>query len=113
MEAPMNKMAIVAAFVSLLALGWPPSDSRASDDKLNDATREVESGAKTVGSGIKETAKGVGTTVVEGAKTAGEKLKEAGKAAQPEARTAWDHARDGAVSFGRSVKTFFTSLVGK
>ncbi len=51
--------------------------------------------------------------MVEGAKTAGDKLKEAGKAAEPEAKSAWSQVRDGAVSFGRSVKSFFTTLVGK
>ncbi len=109
----MNKIAIVAAFASALALAGVPANSGAADEKLNEATREVESGAKTVGSGIKETAKGVGNTVVEGAKTAGGKLKVAGKAAEREAKNAWEHVRDGAVSFGKSVKTFFTSLVGK
>ena len=51
--------------------------------------------------------------MVEGAKTAGEKLKEAGKAAEPQAKTAWEQVRDGAVSFGHGVKNFFTRLAGK
>jgi NAD(P)H dehydrogenase (quinone) len=40
-------------------------------------------------------------------------VRDAGKAAEPQAKSAWDHVRDGAVSFGHSVKTFFTTLAGK
>ena len=46
----------------------------------------------------------------EGAKYSGDKLKEAGQAAEPPAKSAWGHARDGAASVGRSVKSFFTNL---
>jgi hypothetical protein len=101
--------------VALLALvlGWSPVASRADDTKLDQATRQVESGAKAIGSGIEDTAKGVGKTVAEGAKTAGEKIKEAGHAAEPQAKSAWAHVRDGAVSFGQSVKSFFSKLIGQ
>ena len=57
-----------------------------------------------------DTVKGVAKTVVGGAEVAGEKIKEAGEAAKPAAKSAWDNVRDGAVSFGHSVKTFFTRL---
>jgi hypothetical protein len=109
----MRILGAIAAVCLSLVLSWAPSVSRAEDSKLKDATRQVEGGAKTVGSGIEETAKGAGKTVEEGAKTAGEKLKEAGKAAEPQAKTAWEQVRAGAVSFGQGVKSFFTTLVGK
>ncbi len=84
----------------------------ADDSKLNEATRQVESGARTAGEGIAETAKGVGQTVVEGAKVAGDRMKEAGKAAEPEAKSAWEQIKGGATAFGQSVKTFFARLAG-
>lgn len=37
----------------------------------------------------------------------------AGKAAEPPAKTAWGNARDGAVGFGHTVKSFFTNLFSK
>ncbi len=109
----MNGVAIVAMLTVSLVV-WSTLPAPAADDgKLKDATRQVESGAKAAGQGIADTAKGVGNTVVEGAKVAGERVKEAGKAAEPQARTAWDQVKDGASSFGQSVKSFFTRLVGK
>lgn len=104
-------MALVVGF-----LAWSATPALAADDsKVNAATRQVETGAKKigqgqVGAGVEETAKGIGNTVVEGAKFTGEKLKESGKAAEPEAKNAWSNVRDGAVSFGHSVKNFFTRL---
>jgi hypothetical protein len=59
---------------------------------------------------VEETAKGIGNTVSEGAKYSGEKLKEAGKAAEPPAKSAWGHTRDGAVAFGHSFSAFFSNL---
>jgi len=87
----------------------------ADDTKVKDATRSVDSGAKKIGDGkigegVEETAKGVGKTVVEGAKFTGEKFKESGKAAAPEAKSAWGNVKDGATSFGHSVKSFFGRL---
>ena len=85
--------------------------ARAADDsKVKEGSKQVESGAKQVGEGVVDTAKGVGKTVVGGAEVAGDKIKEAGEAAKPAAKSAWDSVRDGAVSFGHSVKTFFTRL---
>lgn len=102
--------------------------SGADDSKVKAATKEVESGAKKIGAGkigqgVEEAAKGVGKTVVEGAKFTGatikeggekasEKAKEATKAAEPKAKNAWAQVRDGAVSFGQSVKSFFRHLFG-
>ena len=87
----------------------------ADDTKVNAATSQVESGAKKIGQGkigegIGETAKGIGNTVVEGAKFTGEKFRESGQAAEPQAKSAWTNARDGAVAFGHSVRNFFQRL---
>ena len=111
----MKQFGLVIVFVlplSLLASGFALA---ADDSKVKAATEQVERGAKKipdgkVGEGVEETAKGIGNTVSEGAKFSGEKLKDAGKAAEPPAKTAWGNARDGAVSFGHSVKGFFASL---
>ncbi|HET9488345.1 MAG TPA: hypothetical protein VFR64_01130 [Methylomirabilota bacterium] len=107
------------AFVSALALAmtiaWALPGWAADDRKVKAATGQVESGARKIGKGkigegVEETAKGIGNTVVEGAKYSGEKLKEAGKAAEPKAKTTWQHVKDGASSFGQSVKNFFSNL---
>ena len=99
-------------------LAWSPFMVMAADDtKVNAATRQVETGAKKIGQGkigegVQETAKGIGNTVVEGAKFTGEKFRESGQAAEPQAKSAAESLRDGAVSFGHSVKTFFVRLFG-
>jgi len=87
----------------------------ADDSKVRSATNQVDTGAKKIGAGqvgegVEQTAKGIGKTVEEGAKYTGEKFKEAGKAAEPEAKSTGRNIRDGAVSFGHSVKNFFTRL---
>src|SRR5262245_43234279 len=104
----------VAVILGILAGSALPA-AAADETKVNEATRQVETGAKKIGAGkvgegVEETAKGVGNTVVEGAKYTGEKFRESGKAAEPEAKSAWANARDGAVAFGHSVKNFFTRL---
>ena len=110
----MKPMATLAALsLTLGLLGAAPvcsaDDATATDEsKAKQGARQVESGAKQVGEGVADTAKGIGKTVAGGAQTAGDKIKEAGEAAKPEAKSAWGHVRDGAVSFGHSVKTFFT-----
>jgi hypothetical protein len=111
------KILAVALGTALLTAAALPA-SAADDSKVKAATRQVETGAKKigdgqVGQGVEDTAKGIGHTVAEGAKYTGEKLKESGKSAEPEARSAWQNVRDGAVSFGSSVKTFFSSLFSK
>jgi hypothetical protein len=109
----MTTSAIV--LVVVLAAGWGAVARAADDSKVKAATRQVEQGAKKVGDGkvvqgVEETAKGIGKTLVEGGKFAGEKLEESGKAAEPQARNAWQSAREGAAAFGQSVKAFFTRL---
>lgn len=114
----MKRIGLVTVFVLPLALLGSGIALAADDARVKAATEQVERGAKKIpdgkiGEGVGETAKGIGNTVTEGAKYSGEKLKEAGKAAEPPARTAWGDARDGAVSFGHSVKGFFTNLFSK
>jgi hypothetical protein len=53
----------------------------ADKTKVDQATKQVEQGAKQighgyVGPGVKQTAKGIGNTMVEGAKFSGENIKE-------------------------------------
>jgi hypothetical protein len=106
----MKTLTMVGALLLILGpLG--SSGARAADDsKMNQGAQQVESGGKQIGHGVVDTAKGVGKTVVGGAEVAGDKIKDAGEAAKPKATNAWDSVRDGTVSFGRSVKTFFTTL---
>ena len=106
----MQQRAFVLAVALLISPALAGSALAADDSKVKSATQDVESGAKKLGQGVEDTAKGVGKTVEEGAKYTGEKIKESGKAAEPQAKTAWEHTRDGAVAFGRSVKNFFTGL---
>lgn len=106
----MKALACLCALLMTLGLlGAGPARS-ADDSKVKEGTRQVESGAKQVGEGVVDTAKGIGKTVVGGAEVAGEKIREAGEAAKPTARNAWEGVRDGAISFGQSVKNFFTQL---
>ncbi len=107
---------VLAAVLGLAAVTAPAL--AADDSRVKDATRQVEGGAKEigkgdVGEGVSETAKGVGETVAEGAKYTGDKLKEAGRAAEPEARSAWNYTRNGAIAFGRSVRDFLASLFSR
>ena len=104
-------MGLIVGIVACFALPAFAAD----DTKVNAATGQVESGAKKIGQGkigegVEETAKGIGNTVVEGAKFTGEKLRESGQAAEPQAKSAWDNTRDGAIAFGHSVRNFFQRL---
>ena len=101
----------LTGFVAVLALLLIAAPAFAADDtKAKEGAAQVQSGAKQIGQGVQDTAKGIGKTVVGGAETAGEKIKEAGRAAEPEAKSAWTRTKEGAVSFGHSVKNFFTNL---
>jgi hypothetical protein len=109
----MKPLVILTAGVVLTACSVPAW--AADNSKVKEGTRQVESGAKKIGAGqigegVKETAEGIGSTVSEGAKYTGEKIKEGGKAAEPKAKSAWTSMRDGAVSFGQSVRDFFSSM---
>src|SRR5262245_60529407 len=107
-------MRTLAILITTLVIAASAMPARAADDsKVKAATREVETGAKKIGdgkigAGVDETARGVGKTVAAGAKYTGERFKEGGKAAEPQAKSAWAHLRDGAVDFGHSVRSFFT-----
>jgi len=112
----MRILLICTMVLTMIVLSGGPA-AAADDAKVKAAMGHVETGTKKIGDGkigegVKETAKGVGTTVVEGAKFSGQKIQEAGKAAEPQAKGAGEHVRDGAVSFGQSVKAFFTRLFG-
>ena len=112
MRFPTMMIAPAALAAVLFAVSPVPA---ADDSKVKGATQQVETGAKKigdgeVGKGVEQTAKGVGKTVEEGAKYTGEKFKEAGKAAEPPARSSWQNVKDGASSFGHSVKSFFGTL---
>lgn len=110
----MVKASLVLATLTVASLG--PSPLMAADSRdVDAATRQVERGANQIGQGqvlegAEETAKGIGNTVVEGAKYTGQKFGEAGQAAAPAAKTAWERTKEGAVSFGHSVRSFFSSL---
>ena len=101
----------IAALLGLAPLPAPAAD-RAPVDA---AAQQVQRGTNQIGQGkviegAGEAAKGIGNTVVEGAKYTGQRLEEAGKAAGPEAKTAWERTKEGAVAFGSSVREFFGSL---
>ena len=106
----MKTMATATIMLLMLGLLGAAPISAADDSKVKEGTQQVESGGKQIGHGVADTAKGVGKAVVGGAEVAGDKIKEAGDAAKPEAKNAWDNVRDGSVSFGHSVNTFFTRL---
>ena len=101
----LANLGVVLLTLGLFAAGpaWAVDDSN-----VKQGAKQVESGAKQVGEGVVDTAKGIGKTVVGGAELGGEKIKEAAEAAKPKAKSAWGSVREGAVSFGQSVKTFFT-----
>jgi hypothetical protein len=108
---------IIALSMALLviAAAGPGPGWAADRTKVDAATKQVERGAEKIGAGkigegVEETAKGIGDTVVEGSKFAGERIKESGEAAEPAARDAWTNLKEGATSFGQSVKNFFSSL---
>ena len=107
----MKTLTIVGAVLLVLGPLGPGTARAADDSKMNQGAKQVESGGKQIGHGVEDTAKGVGKTVTGGAEVAGEKIKDAGEAAKPKATNAWESVRDGTVSLGRSVKTFFTTLV--
>ena len=114
----MKRLGVLSLSVLALSLMASGSAPAADDSKVKAATNQVESGAKKIpdgqiGDGVTETAKGIGNTVSEGAKYSGEKVKDAAQAASPPAKSAWGHARDGAVGVGHTVQRFFTSLFAK
>jgi hypothetical protein len=95
----------LVALLSILLVNVP---AFAADE--SNGVQQIEGGARQIGGGVEEAAKGIGTTVVHGAKTAGERLTTAENAAEPQAKRAWSQATNAAVSFGHSVRNFFTTL---
>jgi hypothetical protein len=80
----MRALWVAPAFLAVAVLGCgaaSAADKTADKTKVDQATKQVEQGAKqmgdgSVGPGVKQTAKGIGNTVVEGAKYSGENIKE-------------------------------------
>jgi hypothetical protein len=71
---------ITVVCLAIVGMAWGVAGA-ADKSKVDQATNQVERGAKqigqgSVGSGVKETAKGIGNTVVEGAKFSGQTIKE-------------------------------------
>jgi hypothetical protein len=111
-----RSLIVTVTFSALVGFGHGPVQA-ADSAHVDAATQQVERGAQQIGQGqvlvgAGELAKGVGKTVWEGAKFTGQKLAEAGRAAGPDAQTAWDRSKEGAVAFGSSVRDFFVDLFG-
>jgi hypothetical protein len=95
--------------VLLLLLATAPAFA-ADESKTREGAQQVERGATQVGRGAEDAIRGVGTIVAGGAEAAADGIEGAGKAAAPEAEGAWSQAKNAAVSFGQSVRTFFSTL---
>jgi hypothetical protein len=109
-----RSMVVTLAISAMVGLGQAPAPA-ADRSEVDAAAQQVQRGAGQIGQGkvlegAGETAKGIGNTVVEGAKYTGQKLGEAGQAAAPDAKSAWERTKEGAVAFGSSVRDFFGSL---
>jgi hypothetical protein len=71
---------ITPGLIAAVGLGFGAAGA-ADKAKVDQATQQVQQGAKqigqgNVGTGVKETAKGIGNTIVEGAKFSGQTIKE-------------------------------------
>jgi len=80
MTRKLHWLWVTPAFLMVVSLGAGAAVA-ADKTKVDQATKQVEQGAKQighgyVGPGVKQTAKGIGNTVVEGAKFSGENIKE-------------------------------------
>ncbi len=111
-----RSLIVTLTFSALLGIAHGPVQA-ADSTTVDAATRQVERGAQQIGQGqvlvgAGQLAKGIGNTVVEGAKFTGQKLTEAGRAAGPDAETAWNRTKEGAVAFGSSVRDFVVDLFG-
>jgi hypothetical protein len=111
-----RSLIVTLTFAALIGIGPGPVPA-ADSTHVDAATRQVELGAQQIGQGqvlvgAGGLAKGIGNTIVEGAKFTGQKLAEAGRAAGPDAKTAWERSKEGAVAFGSSVRDFFVDLFG-
>ena len=107
-RAVKSRVAWTVVLLALLAIAAPAG--AADDTKAREGAAQVESGAKQVGRGVEGSTITLGSLTDRGAETAGDRIKEAGRAAEPEAKSAWSRTKEGAVSFGHSVKSFVTNL---
>lgn len=109
-----RSLIVTLTFSALVGIGHAPGQA-ADGTQVDAATQQVGLGVQQIGRGqvlvgTGELAKGIGNTVVESAKFTGQKLAEAGRAAGPDAKTAWERTKEGAVAFGSSVREFVGSL---
>jgi len=73
-------LVITPGLIAAVVVGFGAAGA-ADKGKVDQATQQVQQGAKqigqgNVGTGVKETAKGIGNTIVEGAKFSGQTIKE-------------------------------------
>lgn len=101
---------IVALVLCALVEGYHRVALATHTSDVDPPTNQVSRGVRQMGQGITETARGVGNTVAEGTRLAGEKVRQTGEAIAPPAKNAWEQARDGVITFGRKVGTFFDRL---
>lgn len=80
MTRKLRWLIVTPGLLVVLGASYNPA-SAADKTKVDQATQQVEQGAKQIGNGkvgpgVKETAKGIGNTVVEGAKFSGQTIKD-------------------------------------
>ena len=80
MRQGLRWLLITPGLIAAVGLGFGAAGA-ADKAKVDQATQQVQQGAKqigqgNVGTGVKETAKGIGNTIVEGAKFSGQTIKE-------------------------------------
>jgi ABC-type microcin C transport system permease subunit YejB len=80
MRQGLRWLVITPGLIAAVGLGFGAAGA-ADKAKVDQATQQVQQGAKqigqgNVGTGVKETAKGIGNTIVEGAKFSGQTIKE-------------------------------------
>ncbi|HKC07337.1 MAG TPA: hypothetical protein VKJ67_10735 [Methylomirabilota bacterium] len=80
MRQGLRWLVITPGLIAAVVVGFGAAGA-ADKGKVDQATQQVQQGAKqigqgNVGTGVKETAKGIGNTIVEGAKFSGQTIKE-------------------------------------
>jgi len=80
MRQSVRWLFVTSGLIAVATLGFGTAGA-ADKTKVDQATQQVQHGARqigqgNVGTGVKETAKGIGNTVVEGAKFSGQTIKE-------------------------------------
>ena len=80
MRQGLRWLVITPGLIAAVGFGFGAAGA-ADKGKVDQATQQVQQGAKqigqgNIGTGVKETAKGIGNTIVEGAKFSGQTIKE-------------------------------------